>query len=99
MRVLTHFLMSPQMPTQPSHLPVVCAQQVGAKTVKLSVRGDHPSWRWEVQFAEGQTLEAGTATTRFAGQLAAQHAFELRLKRAGLDRRNFSGYRWTNEVG
>ena len=79
----------------PSTLTIACALRVGEKTVELVVLRDDPAWRWEVWFA-GQKLDVGAATTRLAGQLAAQCAFERRIKRAGLVQRGFSGYRWND---
>jgi hypothetical protein len=81
----------------PSDESLTCLQELGANTtVELSVRRDDPAWRWEVRFGDGQTLDAGDATTRVAGQMAAQNAFERRVKRAGLLLRNFRGYRWAS---
>ena len=82
------------MSTYASDLSITCIQNVGDNTVELSVRREDVAWRWEVRFVSGQTLDAGAATTRLAGQTAAQCAFERRLKRAGLLPPNFTGYRW-----
>lgn len=76
---------------------VTCLQQVADKTVELSVRRDDPAWYWEIR-SGGQTLDAGGATTRIAGQMAAQCAFERRLQRAGLLFRKFAGYQWTSNA-
>ena len=75
-------------------LSITCIQEIGNNTVELSVRREDAAWRWEVRFSSGQTLDTGAATTRVAGQTAAQCAFERRLKRAGLLLPNFTGYRW-----
>ena len=80
----------------PSALTIACALQVSDKTVELVVLRDGPAWRWRMCFC-GQTLDAGTATTRVAAQFAAQNAFERRLKRAGLSQ-SFAGYRWNDAV-
>ena len=72
---------------------VACIEQMGAE---LSVRRDDSAWLWEIR-SGGRTLEAGGATTRLAGQMAAQCAFERRLKRAGLHLSGFAGYRWTDK--
>ena len=78
----------------PSAVAMACALQVGARTIELHVLRDNPVWRWEMRFAGGQTLDAGAATTRFAAKVAAQRAFEFRMKRSGLYKRGFAGYRW-----
>jgi len=81
-----------------SPISIACLQQVADKTVELSVRRDDPAWRWEVRFTGGQTLDSGASTTKIAGQMAAQYAFESRLKRAGLLLRSFAGYHWTDNA-
>jgi hypothetical protein len=78
----------------PANSSLACTQQVGARRIELFVHCSDPGWNWEVRFADGETLSAGEAATRIAGQVEAQRAFELRLKRAGLDLNKFSGYRW-----
>ena len=77
-----------------SDLSITCVQEVGTNTVELSVRRDNAAWLWEIRLDSGQTLDSGTATTRVAGQSAAQLAYERRLKRAGLVPSNFAGYQW-----
>lgn len=79
----------------PSALGMACALHVGPETVELHVLRDDPVWRWEMRFAGGETLDAGAAGTRVAAKVAAQQAFEFRMKRAGLyNRRGSTGYRW-----
>lgn len=79
-------------------LAIACTIHLSTTIVELVVLRDDPSWRWEVRFARGQTLAAGTAETKVAAQVTAQQAFERRLKRSGLQQRGFSGYRWTDAV-
>jgi hypothetical protein len=83
------------MQIEPSRLTITCALRIGDKTVELFVQRDDLAWRWKIQFGN-QTLDAGAATTKLAAQVAAQCAFERRLKRAGLFQGNFSGYRWND---
>lgn len=74
---------------------MVCNLQLRGKTVELLVLRNDPAWRWEVWFG-GQELHSGAAETRIAARVAAQRAFEHRIKRAGLFPRNFTGYRWND---
>lgn len=73
---------------------MACAVQVGPRKVELLVLRDDPAWRWEMRFAGGPVLDAGEAATRIAAKVAAQHAFEFRIKRAGLYKRGLAGFRW-----
>lgn len=75
-----------------------CTLNVSGKTVELLVMPNDITWRWELRFAGGQTLDAGESETRVAAQVAAQRAFEHRIKRAGLVLRGFTGYRWNDAV-
>ena len=71
---------------------------VHGRKIHLSVRHEAADvWRWRVLSEDSLTLEQGVMTTRLAAQVAAQCAFEYRLRRAGGYPRDFVGYRW-NEV-
>ena len=74
---------------------MTCALRIADKTVTLAVVRDDPSWRWEMCLAS-QKLDSGVAATRLGAQTAAQYAFERRLRRAGLNQGNFTGYRWND---
>ena len=78
----------------------MCVVDVNGREVHLSVRHEGADvWRWTVLFKDGAILQQGATTTRLAAQVAAQHAFEFRVRRAGIYPENFTGYRWTEAVG
>ena len=79
----------------------ICVLELRGRQVELSVRHDKSAdlWRWKLQFHNGLTLEQGVASTRIAAQVAVQVAFEHRLRRAGVHRWHFTGYRWNEIVG
>lgn len=77
-----------------SALMMACTVDIGMSTVGLLVSCEDREWRWVVRLVGGDTLASGAAENRLAAQVEAQHAFEFRLKRAGIAQRNFTGYRW-----
>jgi len=81
-------------------LTTTCVVDVNGREVHLSVRHEATDlWRWRVLSDGGMILEQGMMNTRLAAQVAAQHAFEFRLRRSGVYPRGFTGYRWTEIVG
>lgn len=72
-----------------------CLIKAGATRIELLVLRSEPAWYWEMRLTDGLTLDEGQATTRLGAQLAAQAAFERRLRRSGLHD-GFAGYRWND---
>ena len=69
------------------------------RVIHLSVRSeDDGIWRWKMAFDDGVALDQGIMTTRIAAQVTVQRAFERRLRRAGVPQKQFTGYRWLEEV-
>jgi hypothetical protein len=80
-------------------LNLTCTMIVQGRELRLSVeREDADVWRWKIAYDEGQVLDKGFTTTRLAAQVTAQHAFERRVLRAGVNNWKFTGYRWTEVV-
>ena len=73
---------------------------VESRVIYLSVqREDDEIWRWKMAFEDGVILQQGMMPTRIAAQVTVQRAFEQRLKRAGIGKWEFTGYRWVEAVG
>lgn len=73
---------------------------VQGREIVLSV--EHQShqelWHWEITGEDGLILTRGAEATRLAAQVAAQHAFETRLRKAKISKWGFTGYRWREVV-
>jgi len=64
-------------------------------TVQLCVKHESATgWRWCVCLPNRGVLVNGISKTQLAAKLAAQHAFEERLYRAGLTRYRPDAYSW-----
>ena len=73
----------------------VCAIRLPTGSIELRVScdcGERAVWNWSVR--NGEMLDAGTSDTRDGAQIAAELAFDQRLRRTGLKRYADDPFKW-----
>ena len=63
----------------------VCIKVIQNRTIELRVQRSAPQiWGWSIRLQEGVILQQGAAISEFAARQDVQHAFRMRLKKAGV---------------